>query len=297
MNRKALVLAFITIVIWSAAFPGVRASLQGGYTPEHLVLVRFLIASSIFGLYSLMPHVHFKLPNIRDAVRIFLLGFVGITVYHVGITFGVQTITAGTAAMIVGAAPIFTTIIAVIVLKERMAASSWIGLVIGFSGIVLITLGSAGPAFTISKGTIYVLIATIATSIFFVFQKPLFKRYDPIELTAYFTWAGTLPMLIFLPGLLSNMMIATAEAHIAAIFVGVFPAGIAYATWAIALSLGDASKITPMMYLEPALTIIIAWFWLNEWPNTLSLIGGTIAIASVLIVNTLGRRRRKTRLE
>lgn len=291
MNRKALILASITIVLWASSFAGVRVSLLGGYTSAHLVLVRFLVASGVFLLYSLMPGVRFSLPRKKDVLRILVLGWIGITVYHVGLTFGVQTITAGTAGMIVGSAPVFTAIIASFVLKERLGLFSWIGLSIGFIGIILIMLGTAGPSFELSIGVYLMLIGTIATSIFFVFQKPLYMRYQPIELAAYFTWAGTLPLLFFFPGVFETIQGATMEAHFAAIFVGVFPAGIAYATWAVALSIGNASSVTSMMYVEPAIAIIIAWFWLREWPSTLSLIGGLIALSSVFIVNMVGRKR------
>lgn len=296
MNRKAFVLASITIVLWASSFAGVRVSLLGGYSPTHLVLVRFLVASSIFVLYGLLKDVNFKIPRREDVFRILILGWVGISVYHLGLTFGIETVPAGTAALIVGSAPIFTAIIAVIFLKERLDLFSWIGLGVGFVGIALITIGSAGPSFSLSKGVFFIIIGTIGTSVFFVFQKPLFEHYHPIELTAYFTWAGTLPFLLFMPGLFTTLQQTTIEANIAAIFVGIFPAGIAYATWAVALSLseGSTSSVTSMMYMEPAVAIIIAWVWLKEWPSTISLIGGTIAISSVLIVNIIGRNREQT---
>ena len=274
MNRKAFIMASITIIIWASSFAGIRAGLLGGYSAGHLVLVRFLVASGIFLLYAISPRAHFQMPRKKDLIRIILLGWVGISVYHAGLTFGQQTVSAGTASMIVGAAPIFTALIAVFFFKERMDLFSWIGLGIGFSGIILITIGSADASFSLTGGAFLIVIATVATSVFFVFQQPLYKRYRPIELTAYFTWAGTLPMLIFLPGLFQDIQEATFAAHVSAIYVGVFPAAIAYVTWAIALSLGKASSVTSMLYVEPAIAIVIAWFWLNEWPSTLSIIGG-----------------------
>lgn len=289
MDKKTFTVAFITIIAWSSGFAGIRASLLGGFEPYNLVLYRFLVASIVFLIYALFMHSRFKWPTKRDFGRIVILGVIGITLYHVGVTFGQQTIGAGTASMIVGSAPIFTTIIAIVFLKERMEWFAWVGLFVGFIGIVLITIGATG-AFVISKGIIYVILATIATSIFFVFQKPLFTKYHPIELTAYFTWAGTLPMLIFLPSLIRNFETVTAEANWAAIYVGVVPAAICYATWAIALSMGDVSKVTGMIYLEPVFAILIAWFWLNELPTILSIIGGFIAISSVAIVNLIGRK-------
>lgn len=296
MNQKSFILAFITIIIWGSTFAAIGASLEGGYEAGHLVLVRYLIASLLFIIYALLKRDSFKKPTKSDLVKIIGLGWIGISVYHIGVTFGIQTIPAGTAGMLIGSAPIFTAIIAMLVLKERLTISGWIGLGVGFAGIILIAIGSGGPSFSLAMGAIFVLGAAIATSVFFVFQKPLLTRYDPIELTAYFTWAGTLPFFIFCPGLLDTLQHATVEAHLSALYVGIFPACIAYVTWAKALSSGNASAVASMMYLEPAIAIAVAWIWLKEWPETLSLIGGIVALAGVVIINALGRNKYRNKL-
>ncbi|MCP3027163.1 DMT family transporter [Halobacillus sp. A5] len=291
MNAKAMMLALTTIIIWGSTFAGIRASLHGGYTAGHLVLVRYLIASAVFLLLALWPGIRFQLPRRKDLLTICLLGWMGITVYHIGVTFGEITVSAGTAGMLIGSAPIFTALIAVLFLKERLGFFGWAGLGVGFSGILLITLGSSGSTFTISEGALLVLMAAVATSIFFVFQKPLLVRYRPLELTAYFTWAGTLPFLLFAPGVWESVAGATVEANLSALYVGIFPAGVAYVTWATALSIGNASTVSSMMYLEPVVAIFVAWVWLQEWPSTLSLIGGGVAILGVVVVNGLGKKQ------
>ncbi|MBS4196257.1 DMT family transporter [Lederbergia citri] len=291
MIAKALLMASITVLIWGSTFAGIRVSLNGGYSPGHLVLVRFFIASALFVIYALWPGVKFQLPQKKDLLKIILLGWIGISIYHIGVTFGEQTISAGTAGMLIGSGPIFTAIIAAIVLKERLGLFGWLGLSVGFIGIILITVGTSGSSFTISEGAIFVLISALATSVFFVFQKPFLKRYRPIELTAYFTWAGTIPFFIFAPGVFQTVQHATLEANLTAIYVGVFPGAIAYVMWAIALSLGKASSITSILYVEPAIAILVAWIWLNEFPTTLSLIGGIVAISGVLIVNVKGSKK------
>lgn len=292
MNKKAFIMAFITIIIWGSTFAAIRASLHGGYSSGHLVLTRFLTASSVFILYALWPGTKFRLPEKKDVLKILVLGWIGISVYHIGITFGEQTVEAGTTAMFIASAPIFTAIIATVVLKERPSLFGWIGLGVGFLGIFLITLGTPGSSFGISSGAILIIISSIATSIFFVFQKPLLTKYRPIELTAYFTWAGTLPFFIFSPGLFESIQGATLEANLSAVYVGIFPAAVAYVTWAIALSSGEAGAVTSMMYIEPVFAILVAWVWLNELPSLLSVAGGVTAIASVILVNAFERRRR-----
>lgn len=293
MDRKTFMFALITIILWASSFPGIRASLLGGYTPGHLVLMRFLVASSVFLLFFLLSNVRFALPKKKHLPQIIVLSFIGISIYHASITYGQQTVSAGTAGMIIGSAPIFTALIAVFVLKEKMSGISWIGLVIGFIGISLVSFGTSGPGFSIDKGIFFIVIAALATATFFVFQKPLFMHYKPIELIAYFTWFGTIPFLYFIPGLFETVQNATLEANMSAIFVGIFPAAIAYALWGVALSLGNANTVTTMLYIEPVFVIIIAWFWLKEWPSTLSIIGGFVAISSVIFVNMVERSRQR----
>jgi drug/metabolite transporter (DMT)-like permease len=289
-NIKAFILAIITVIIWGSTFAAIRAGLHGGYPPGHLVLIRYLIASALFALYALWPGVKFNWPKGKDLLKILLLGWIGISVYHIGVTFGEQTVTAGTAGMLIGSTPIFTAIIAVFFLKERLGLFGWMGLGVGFAGIILITLGTTGSSLNFSYGAMLVLMAAVATSVLFVFQKSLLNRYKPIELTAYFTWAGTLPFILFSPGVFETLQTATMEGHLSAIYVGVFPAAIGYVTWAMALSLGNASSISSLLYLEPMVAVFVAWVWLSELPSYLSLIGGGIALLGVIIVNIRGRK-------
>ncbi|RNF38981.1 DMT family transporter [Planococcus salinus] len=293
MNAKAFSLALFSVLIWGSSFAAIRVALQGGYDSGQNVLVRFLVASGLFLIYALWPGTKFRLPQKGDMLRILILGWVGISIYHTFVTFGMETVSAGTAGMLVGSGPIFTALIALFFLKERLTSIGWLGLGIGFAGISLIAFGSEGASLTLTNGALLVLIAALSASLFFVFQKPLLTRYTAIELTAYFTWAGTLPFLFFSPGLLPALQNASMEAHLATLYVGIFPAAIAYVTWATALSTAKASSVSSLIYLEPAVAIVVSWMWLHELPTGLSLIGGVVAIGGVVLVNALGREQRK----
>jgi drug/metabolite transporter (DMT)-like permease len=289
---KVWIAVAVTLLFWSSAFAGIREGLIGGYSPGHLVLLRFLSASIVFILYALWPKSKIRLPMKKDILPIAILGWIGISVYHISLTYGERTVAAGTASLLIAAAPAFTALIAAFVLKERLRVIGWIGIVVGFLGIALITFGTNG-SFGVSPNALLVLLSAVATSVFFVYQKPLFARYSAVELTAYFTWAGTLPMLIFLPGMFQQMHTATLEATISGVYIGVFPAAIAYVAWAIALSGGQASTISSALYINPVLAIFIAWIWLGELPHLLSIIGGVIAIIGVIIVNVWGMNKEK----
>jgi drug/metabolite transporter (DMT)-like permease len=288
LQMKTLLAVAVTLVFWSSAFAGIRAGLFGGYSPGHLVLLRFLSASLVFVVYALVRKV--KVPERKDWPRVIGLGVCGISIYHIALTFGEMTVPSGTASLLIAAAPAITALIAAVVLGERLSGTGWFGILLGFAGIALITFGSGEhPGFT--KGALLILLSALATSIFFVFQKPLFARYSAIDLTAYFTWTGTVPMLVFLPGFWHDVTHATAAATGSGIYIGVFPAAIAYVAWAIALSSGKTAGVTSSLYITPVLAILIGWIWLGEIPTALSIIGGMVALVGVIIVNLWGSRK------
>lgn len=130
-----------------------------------------------------------------------------------------------------------------------------------------------------------VLLAAFLQSLYFVLQKPYLKRYRPFEFTTYAIWAGTLGLLVFWPGLPAEIGAAPPEATLAAVYLGIFPAALAYVTWAYVLARFPASRAASFLYLVPGVATLIAWLWLGEVPGWLALFGGVIALAGVIIVN------------
>ncbi len=73
------------------------------------------------------------------------------------------------------------------------------------------------------------------------------------------------------------------------VYLGLFPTAIAYVAYAYALSRMPASRTASFLYLVPALAFLIAWIWLGEVPPALSVVGGVVTLAGVLLVNRRSR--------
>ncbi len=288
-DTRTLAAAAATIVTWASAFAAIRVALTA-YTPEHVALGRFLVASAaLAGYAALFP---MRRPERRDLPMIALLGFLGVTVYHVALNYGEVTVTAGAASLLLSSAPIFTALLATAFLGERLRVWGWAGIALSFCGAALISVGE-GKGLRFAPGALFLLVSAVCFSLYAILSKPYLTKYRALELSTYAIWAGTLSLFFFARGFADAVRAAPQSATLALLYLGVFPTALAYATWAYTLSQTPASSAASFLYLVPALAIAIAWIWLGEAPTPLALAGGALALAGVLLVNTRGRGDRR----
>ncbi|MGM7428952.1 DMT family transporter [Bacillus pacificus] len=280
-----------TILIWGSAFPAIRMGLES-YTPEHLTLLRLLIASFILLLFSFKYKL--RLPDLKDIPAIFIFGALGFTFYHIALNYGEKTVNAGSASLIVSVTPIVTAILASIFLNEKMKLNGWIGGVISFIGIALISF-SQGDAIQLNSGGFFILLAAISESLYFVFQTSYLKKYGFLPFTIYTILSSTVCMLIFLPGMYTEILAAPLEVNMSVIYLGLFPTVLPYIALAYIISHSGASEATSSLYLTPITACFVAWIWLGEVPTFVSIIGGGITILGILIVHipVLGKEKHR----
>lgn len=275
----------IPVISWASAFAGIRAGLES-YTPEHLALLRYIIASFALAVYAVLTRM--PLPRLRDVPGIALTGFIGVAFYSIALNAGEMGVSAGVASMIVASSPIFVALLARLIHKERLSRWGWGGILASFSGVAVIALGNGG-GLQLDARALLVLAAAIAQSLYIIGQKPFLKRYSPLQFTAYAIWSATIFLLPFGGGLLTAVQQAPPDATLAIVYMGIVPGAIGYASWAYVVGRMAASKAASFLYLVPAFAIAIAWLWLGEAPTMLALLGGGLVLLGVVIVNRRGK--------
>jgi drug/metabolite transporter (DMT)-like permease len=278
-----------TITLWASAFVGIRAVLQeGAYDPFRLAFLRYFVASLV--LLAVARPMGVRLPKGGDLPRILFSGLLGVAIYNSLLNLGQTQMKAGAASFIVNTIPLFTALLSILCLQDRLRPVGVAGMALSFAGIILIALGE-GKTFELNWGAFVILVAAVSWSIATILQKPLLVEYRAIEIVSYAIWSGTLCMVIFAPGLGEQIGAASLRATTIVVLLGIFPAAVAYVTWAYVLGRFPASRASSFLYLIPPLSTLIEVLWLGDFPGKLSLLGGAMALGGVVLTNTLGRVR------
>ncbi|HEF4761276.1 TPA: DMT family transporter [Pseudomonas putida] len=275
-----LAMAFV-VACWGYSPTGIHIGLQT-YDPVHLALLRFLLASLFMAVVALLRGI--RLPNLRDVPLLMGLGFFAVSLHHVAINFGQQGVSAGASSVLAQTTPLFSTLLARFVFKDRVSLWRWGCVILGLIGVLIVVAGDHGLG-SIDAHGLLILLAALSWSLYFALQKHHTGRYDGLTLVCYTVWSGTALLLIFLPGLLDQMANAPLRVQFAVVALGIFPSALAYLAWAYVLAHVDLSRATMTLYLVPPTAMAMASVGLGEQPTLMVGAGAVVVLISVLALN------------
>ena len=284
----AYTMAALSVLIWSSAFAASRYALQY-YSPMTLMLMRFLLASATLIVIGFIKKI--RLPEKKDILKFLLGGFVGIFLYMFFFNLGAVTVVAGVGSFIVASVPIYTLILSRIFLKEIIKPICWVGVGVSFCGLIIIMLSQL-TGFVFNVGVILILGAALSSSVHNILQRGFLLKYSALEATTYSIVGATIFMLVFIPGMLSEIPGKPASVNIVVTYLGIVPAALGYLCWGLALEKTEkTTHIAVFLYLIPFSASLLAFVWLGETFSLLTFIGGVIIIVGMLVTNILGRTK------
>jgi drug/metabolite transporter (DMT)-like permease len=277
-RRLALGAALITIALWASAFVGIRSAGRD-LSPGALTLFRLLVGSIALGILMLARGERF--PARRALPGIAVCGLLWFGVYNIALNAAEQRVDAGTAAMLINVAPIFTAALAGIILREGFPRSLLMGSALAFVGVLVIGLATSERGVHAGWGAALCLIAALGAACGQVAQKPVLAHASALQVTWLACTVGALACLPFAPTLAHDLGDARGSTIAAAFYLGALPTAVAFTTWAYALARTTAGRMAAMTYLAPPLAIVMGWAILGETPPALAFAGGALCLAGV----------------
>ena len=272
------------VLLWSTGFIAAKAGTPYA-EPFTFLCLRFAFVLVLMLPLAFVLDVRWP-ATAREAAHIALSG----TLIHGGYLAGCYAavyhgMPAGVIALIVGLQPILTAVAAAPLLRERVTSLQWLGLVLGFGGVVLVVWEKVTGEGLTSVSIQWSVLALFSITAGTVYQ----KRYCP----AFYLSAGTI--IQFSAALLLLFPLAIAFESMQVTWSGEFVFAL---TWLVlvlslgAVSLlyyliqhGEATRVASLFYLTPATTALMAYALFGETLRALALAGMVCTILGVALVN------------
>ena len=224
----------------------------------------------------------------QQILLIVLYAFLSGFAYQVLFLLGIDRTSAGNTALIMSALPMWTAILAMLLIKERLNRAAWFGLGIALLGtmIVTLTVPKAGTSAGSIGGNMIVAAATFAWALGSVASRPIMNQVSPIGL-AFVGVALAVPF---------HFLVAQHALHelgkfvsdplllLAVLFSGGFSTGLAYAMWNYGVKALGTSHAAVFQNLVPLVALIASWLIIGEVPIATQLIGGAVIVSGLIVM-------------
>ncbi|MEU7041253.1 DMT family transporter [Streptomyces varsoviensis] len=271
-----------TVLLWASAFPAIRV----GVDELGVAALSFLrLAVAAVALVVVAPFAGVRLPGRGDLPLIGLCGATGMTAYQTLLNWGEVHVEAGTASLLISAAPVFSVLLGAVFLPESepLTRSVLVGSVVAIGGCALVAL--AGGATGFSAGALVVVAAAVVQGVYHFATKPLLRRYTGLEVATYAMVAGTVLGLPLAPAAVRAAAHAPAGALAPAVFLGLLPSALGFVIWGYAVARLPLAVSTAALYLVPPVALAVSFVWLSEAPHPVELLGGAVTVLGVLLIN------------
>jgi len=264
---ESLMLGLAVIESWFPIFSIVSMSYIGAL---HTYTYSLIIALVFFITLMYKKKTFKELKNKAAYKDLFLTSF-WITSLFLLIFIGMQYTTAGNMAVIVFLQLLFSFLYFNVIGKEKIDTLHLIGAIIMAIGALIILIPDN---FVLNKGDMYILVASAIAPFANLYQKKARQHCSSVTILGVRTIIG-LPFIALLTYYLEPAI--TYQQFISALpyllFIGIIIYVISKIMWIEALHRISITKVSAMLGLVPAMTLLFAYLYLNEVPDLRQILG------------------------
>jgi len=205
---------------------------------------------------------------------------------------GLQTLTilympSGSAAVVIYLQPILVGLFAFLMLGEPLSAVKVIGLLLGFSGVVVVSAGSFSEA---SLGTPLGVALGVGSALSWALGTVFFKRYGE---RLSMLWAVAVPFS--LGGIILTSLGLALESFteitwnlsfaVSWLYSSLVGTALAWVLWLGLVRAGEASRVSAYVFFVPLVSVLLGALFLGEALSPLLLVGAAFVVTGIYLVN------------
>lgn len=293
LHKAYLALAVVSF-FWGTTYIATRVGAQQMPGLFMAGVRQFLSGFILVGFFLLRGY---RLPSWKELKNISVQGFFLLCVANGLLTWAMEYITGGLAAIIVALVPLFIALFSIWLSKcARISRWMWIGLTTGFAGIMIIFYDYLGQLQNKSFlfGVILALISVLSWSFGTVYTSRTKSSVGVLyNVGLQMLIAGIIMLVVCaITGKYINLAEAGTDSWIALLYLIVFGSLLAYSAFVFAISKLPPTQVSIYAYINPVVAVVFGWLLLSEKMNVNMILGTLITIAGVYLVNREFKKQR-----
>lgn len=262
-------------------------------TSKEIAVLRGVIGSIFLLGVMLFSKEKTSFSAIKKNLPILVLSGLGVGANWIFLFEAYKYTTVSIATLSYYCAPIFVTIMAPIILKEKISLIKFLCVctaMIGMLCIVGTNKGSIGEGYNHFLGIIYGLAAAVGYASVILMNK-FIKGLKGVETTVtqlVFASILLLPYVMITSGFDFSKMTGISWGYM--IFLGVVHTGFAYALYFSSLKELKGQTIAVLSYIDPITAVLISALFLGEQLTMFQIIGGVLILGSTFISEIQGKK-------
>ena len=302
MNNRALafIAVFMVQLLYGLTFTFAKGIISEGLIkPFGFILVRIIGATALFWLLSLFTKNE-KIER-KDFLTFFFASIFGIALNMLTFFKGLEYTTPINASVIMITAPIIVLLLSAIFLSEKLTTIKVVGIFLGFSGAVILSLfskSSGAIGSNVPLGNLLVFINAASYSVYIIIVKKLTAKYHPFSFIKWLLLFGLILVLPFGYNELTEVEIYRFTDY-DFFAVGFVIVGATFGTYLlnpIGLRHLKASTVTAFIYLQPVIAAIFALAMGMDTIDAAKIGGAALIFSGVYLVTKKKKSAQKNML-
>jgi len=259
-------------------------------SPLLLAGMRTVIGGTFLLAFAVLRGEQFPTAR-RDLFNIFVVSFSITTVSSGFLVFGVNRVSAGVASLIASTMPMFTAVLALVLMKTAISSRAGTGLAVGFAGTLVLAWPSLSGA-TAAIGIGSLLLAAIAWAFGNVYMKwQDMTNVSPIMLVGVQLYMSALCLVPF-----ALLVEGTTETDwslglFAPLLYAAIPANaVTFALLATVVRRATPTQAASTAYLIPVFGVFFGWLIRDERLGLAEVLGGGLIVVGVYVLVTANAR-------
>lgn len=279
----------LTALFWGGTFIAGRL-LSRDVGPFSAAFLRFAVASSLLLILTGWKEKGLPRINKSQLARLILLGMTGVFAYNVFFFKGLQLISAGRASLIIANNPVFITLFAALIFREKL---SWIkagGILLSVTG-AMVVISRGDPAWLLSgsigRGEILILGCVASWVTYSLIGKAIMKDLSPLVSVSYSSLIGTAVLLVpaLFEGMAAEITRYSPVSWVSISYLGVFGTVVGFVWYYEGIKALGPTRAGQFINFVPVCAILLAFFILGEPVTRSLLVGAALVISGVSLTN------------